>query len=478
MYKRCGLNFDTTYTSLPNIFFTESIPCSYNNPKNIVTNDDLAVSIGLDFSTISEQELCSILSGSVTSNEITPFSQAYAGHQYGRFTILGDGRACMLGEHLTPSGERFDIHLKGSGLTKYSKGGDGKAALGPMLREYIISEAMYNLGIPTTRSLAVTLTGESIAREEILPGAVLTRVAKSHIRVGTFEFARASNNKSYLKELTDYTIERHYPHLINSEDKALLLLEEVMKKQIDLIVAWMRVGFIHGVMNTDNMLVSGETIDYGPCAFMDNYDPETVFSYIDKRGRYSFANQPKIAQWNIAIFANALIPLIHEDVSVAVGLAEEKLNMFDNIYHNKWLDMMRAKIGLFGSCKDDEKLILDLLTWMEANKADYTNTFNNLLHNKIPGTMQDWYSRWQKRLDENSVSIEESIDLMKNSNPCVIPRNHIVDSVLRFADKGDIRPLQNLLSVLKNPYKEMESIKYYQQMPSEEEKINNTFCGT
>ena len=313
LMEDCGFTFEHTYTKLPEVFFTRHDPVPVATPKIVILNQELACSMGLDFSGLSENDKAILFAGNRLPDNAKPYAQAYAGHQFGHFTMLGDGRAIVWGEHITPDKKRLDVQFKGAGRTPYSRSGDGRAALGPMLREYIISEAMHALQIPTTRSLAVVQTGEPVMRQTPLPGAILTRVASSHIRVGTFEFAAAQNSQDLIQSLMDYTIERHYPNLIESDQKAIALLKAVILRQADLIIEWMRVGFIHGVMNTDNMTLSGETIDYGPCAFMDAYDPKTVFSSIDHRGRYAYANQPRITQWNIARLAEALLPLIDDD---------------------------------------------------------------------------------------------------------------------------------------------------------------------
>ena len=328
---------ESTYAELPPVFFNKLSPTPVSQPNLVIFNDKLADEIGLNLSTMDEKDRIKLLSGNLIPDGVEPFAQAYAGHQFGNFTMLGDGRAIVLGEHLTPSGDRFDIQLKGSGRTPYSRGGDGRAALGPMLREYIISEAMHSLGIPTTRSLAVVTTGERVFREDELTGAILTRVAGSHIRVGTFEFAAIQQDKAITRALLDYLINRHFPEIREDENSALSLLNAVIQKQANLITHWMRVGFIHGVMNTDNMALSGETIDYGPCAFMDRFAPDTVFSSIDHRGRYAYANQPHIAQWNIARLAEAILPLIDEENTKekAIEMAEDSLNAFESIYKNR-----------------------------------------------------------------------------------------------------------------------------------------------
>jgi uncharacterized protein YdiU (UPF0061 family) len=378
---------------------------------------------------------------------------------------------------------RFDIQFKGSGRTSFSRSGDGRAVLGPMLREYIISEVIHALKIPTTRSLAVVKTGEKIVREDLLPGAILTRVASSHIRVGTFQYIAAKQNIDDLNTLVEYTINRHYPEIQSSKNKALDLLNLVMERQCKLVVNWMRVGFIHGVMNTDNMAISGETIDYGPCAFMDHYNPKTVFSSIDQLGRYSFSNQPPITKWNLSRFAECLIPLIDKSEDKAIQLATEIIDNFQNIYEEKWLNMMRDKLGLFGKSKDDKKLIDDLLTWMEKNKADYTNTFCYLMNVKIGNNSLyddkefiNWSKNWKNRISINDNSKEKSLELMKETNPIIIPRNHKVEEALKAANEDNLQVMNKLLSKFNNPYGEQKGIEDY-QLPSLDDNYQ-TFCGT
>ena len=483
--KNFGFSFDTTYTTLPKQFFSESEISKVPDPKTVIFNKELADNMGLDFSGCSDLDKANLFSGNQLPLGATPFSQAYAGHQFGHFTMLGDGRAHLWGEHIIPSGTRLDIQFKGSGRTAYSRNGDGKAALGPMLREYIISESLFNLGISTTRSLAVVLTGEPIMREMVLPGAILTRVASSHIRVGTFEFAAAQSDKSVIKSLIEYTIRRHYPSLINEDRKELNLIRLVMEKQVDLIVHWMRVGFIHGVMNTDNMTISGETIDYGPCAFMDTYDPNKVFSSIDHGRRYAYDNQPKVAQWNLARLAESILLGIENNIQKVFPVAEEIINEFSVVYKKKWLAMMGSKLGLFFLRKDDEKLIFELLDWMEKNNADFTKTFRDLSnatypHSKIYEDYQfrQWFDRWQNRLKFNDRALHSAISLMKSVNPNIIPRNHIVDQVLKSAYSGDFKPLSDLLIAIKEPYKERTSISKYEDLPKPNEQILHTYCGT
>ena len=479
-----GFPLENTYTKLPGVFFSKLSPTPVRQPELLIFNDKLAEEIGLDLSGMDGEERTNLLSGSLVPAGTEPFAQAYAGHQFGNFTMLGDGRALILGEHVTPSRQRLDIQFKGSGRTPYSRGGDGRAALGPMLREYVISEAMHALGIPTTRSLAVAATGEKVYRENELPGAILTRIAGSHIRVGTFEYASLHEDKAITQALLDYLIDRHFPTIKEKENNPLALLEAVVEQQADLITHWMRVGFIHGVMNTDNMALSGETIDYGPCAFMDVFAPNTVFSSIDRKGRYAYANQPFIAQWNLARLAESLLPLMHDEREVAIGMAEDSLNAFEQVYKAKWLAMMGSKLGLAETNKEDEGIVTDLLDWMHENGADYTNTFRNLSQEELPvvklyatESFQSWHGRWQARL-EKEQDLEASLALRKSVNPAVIPRNHKVEETLQAGEQGDLEPLLNLLKALENPYEDGDHLTLYQAPPKPEEKVQQTFCGT
>ena len=479
-----GWHFDNTYSKLSETFREEIKPTPVHNPELIILNEDLARSLNLDFSKIDKKKLAELFSGNSLPEGTNTIAQAYAGHQFGHFTMLGDGRAVLMGEHLSNENNRFDIQFKGSGRTSFSRGGDGRAALGPMLREYIISEAINSLNIPTTRSLAVVKTGEKVVRDNLLEGAILTRVASSHLRVGTFQYITAKQNIENLNTLVDYTVERHYPQIKSSKTKALDLLNLVMENQCQLVINWMRVGFIHGVMNTDNMAISGETIDYGPCAFMDRYDPKTVFSSIDKFGRYAYSNQPPITKWNLARFAECLIPLIDKNEDASIKIATDLIDNFQNIYEEKWLNMMRDKLGLFGEDKEDKKLINDLFNWMEKNKVDYTNTFCHLMEIKIDDkdykdeNFIEWLNRWKKRSKLNSPSKEKQIKLMKKTNPIVIPRNHKVEEALKEANKGNLEKMNKLNAILKNPYKNQNEIEEYQvPAPISGEKYQ-TFCGT
>ncbi len=482
--NKINWNFNNSYFNLSSSFKENIDPVPVKNPELILLNYELATSLNLDLLKISHKELSKIFSGNLLPAGSNSIAQAYAGHQFGHFTMLGDGRAVLIGEHTTKSNEKYDIQFKGSGKTTFSRNGDGRAALGPMLREYIISEAMNALNIPTTRSLAVVKTGETIVRERNLQGAILTRVASSHIRVGTFQYIAAREKDEELKTLLDYTIKRHYPEITNSKNKALSLLNFLLEKQCDLVVNWMRVGFVHGVMNTDNMTVSGETIDYGPCAFMDVYDPKTVFSSIDHMGRYAYCNQPLITKWNLARFAECLVPLIDEDQKKAIKIATDTINSFEKKYEEKWMNMMRCKLGLFGEENNDKFLILDLLTWMHEKKADYTNTFCHLmklllekdqLYDDI--NFLNWKKRWKERLQKNNTSYEKCIELMRVNNPLVIPRNHKVEEALEAAERNDLIPLNKLLEILIKPYNEQKGTVDYQS-PSKSDKKYQTFCGT
>ena len=479
-----GWCFDNTYYRLSDIFKEDIKPIPVKKPELVLLNKTLAENLNLNFSNLDNQELSELFSGNSLPKGSNSIAQAYAGHQFGHFTMLGDGRAVLIGEHLSKDNKRYDIQFKGSGKTAFSRNGDGRAALGPMLREYIISEAMNGLGIPTTRSLAVVKTGEDVIRETSLPGAILTRIASSHIRVGTFQYIAARQKKDEIEVLLNYVIDRHYPDIKNSKNKATELLSIVLEKQINLVVNWMRVGFIHGVMNTDNMSISGETIDYGPCAFMDTYDPKTVFSSIDQMGRYAYFNQPVITKWNLSRFAECLIPLIDKNQEKAIELATEIINSFEKKYEEKWLNMMRDKLGLFGMDEKDKFLILDLLTWMHQKKIDYTNIFCHLMNENIKEDkdyededFKNWKKRWNERLKTNNNTPEKSLKLMRSANPIVIPRNHKVEEALEAAGKNNFKPITRLVEILKDPYSQQKNIINY-QIPSNSEKKYQTFCGT
>ena len=478
--------FHNSYARLPEHFFARLSPTPVSDPRLVRINEDLAVRLKLDPAFLGSPEGVQILAGNRVPGDAEPLAMAYAGFQFGGWVPqLGDGRAILLGELADRDGVRHDVQLKGCGRTPFSRNGDGRAALGPMLREYIISEAIHALNIPTTRSLTVVKTGETVMRETPLIGAILTRVAKSHIRVGTFQYAVISDDKKNLKTLFDYTVDRHYPHIKDSKTPALDLIKTVIEKQTKLVVDWMRVGFIHGVMNTDNMAISGETIDYGPCAFMDTYDPETVFSSIDQQGRYAYFNQPGIAKWNLARLAESLIPLIDNDKDKAIKIATETINSFAELYKKNWFEMMRNKLGLQGEDLKDEGLIIDLLTWMHQNKADYTNTFCYLMNEKIKEDkiysnqgFISWKQQWQERLKLHNNSPEKSLKLMHSANPLVIPRNHKVEEALEAANNDDLNPMKNLLKVLEKPYENQKGISEYQSHAPASDKKYQTFCGT
>lgn len=480
-----GWRLEQSYRRLSAHCFAEQPPVPVRAPRVVILNHDLADSLGLDLRGLDHDQAAAFFAGNLLPEGAIPIAQAYAGHQYGHFTMLGDGRAILLGEQVTPSGDRFDLQFKGSGRTRYSRGGDGRAALGPMLREYIISEAMSALGIPSTRSLAVVTTGEAVIREKALPGAVLTRVAASHIRVGTFEYFRAVDDPLGLKTLADYTIDRHFPELRDTQDRHLGLLRAVAERQAALVAAWMHVGFIHGVMNTDNMAISGETIDYGPCAFMDRYDPATVFSSIDRHGRYAYLNQPRIAQWNLDCLAEALHPLLGDDPDHATVCDEVVAGFADRFQHH-WLAGMRRKIGLANEEPGDLSLIQSLLKWMYGKGMDYTNTFRDIVVAGIPGDdvyhdpeFLDWHARWHERRSRQSLSAEAVIALMNSVNPAVIPRNHLVEEALEAAtERGDLGPLHRFLEVLARPYEDRDDLARY-RLPAPPDRQNyQTFCGT
>jgi serine/tyrosine/threonine adenylyltransferase len=481
-----GFNLNNSYTKLPPKTYTFVKPTFVTQPEIGLFNFDLAEQLGLQFTPTDTQEIAQIFSGNVIPQGAEPLAQAYAGHQFGHFNMLGDGRAILLGEQITPNNVRFDIQLKGSGETPYSRRGDGRATFRSMLREYLISEAMHGLQIKTTRSLAVIGSGEKVYREEIQDGAILTRIASSHIRVGTFEYAKNYLSTQELEALLNYTVERHYPSIAKSRNKALEFFKIVMQQQIALVVQWMRVGFIHGVMNTDNMSIAGETIDYGPCAFMNAYNPKTVFSAIDTSGRYAFGNQPKIIYWNLSCLAEALLPLIHADIDTAVKLAEAELANFSTQFNQQWMNMMGEKIGCTNAHNNPaiQQLIRDLLDWMETNKADYTNTFL-VIQNQLPatdiyldGSFKIWCNTWQNLVTTNQ-SLQQAVAIMQKNNPIFIPRNHLVEQALDACSYAkDYTLFNELLAVVSNPYTLNEAFNYYTEPPLSGDAHYKTFCGT
>ena len=486
------LGFQHSYSALPSRFYARANPTVVANPQLVVFNKRLAEDLGLEPNVI-EREAAAMLSGNQLPDDANPIAIAYAGHQFGSFVPrLGDGRAILLGELKARDGILRDLQLKGAGLTPFSRDGDGRAALGPMLREYLISEAMHALGIPTTRSLAVVTTGERVFREDALPGAVLTRVAASHVRVGTFQYFAARGDQDALRELLDYVIARHYPEARDADVPALAVLTAVTQRQVALVADWMLVGFIHGVMNTDNMALSGETIDYGPCAFMDNYDPNTVFSSIDHNGRYAYANQPAIAQWNLARFAETLLLFIDPDPEKAVRLATEVVQSFIARFDARILEGMRRKIGLSSAMEGDADLIKRLLATMQHSPADFTLTFRRLaLAAQDPGELPElrglfaatsdidgWLRDWRERLECDPRTITERVASMRAVNPTFVPRNHRVHAALSAAESGDYSPFHRLLGILQRPYDDQPDVGDDNLPPKPSERVLQTFCGT
>ena len=484
--------FDNSYQNLPQDFFERINPVPVRDPQLIIFNNDLGKSLGID-QKINKKELANIFSGNEILKGSSPIALAYAGHQYGNFVNqLGDGRAVLLGEVSTPNQERFDMQLKGSGQTRFSRQGDGRSPLGPVIREYVVSEAMNALGIPSTRSLAAVTTGEKVFREVLLPGGILTRIAKSHIRVGTFEYFAAQKNTENLKTLADYTIKRHFPSLKDAANPYLSLLEIVSDRQIELISKWMGVGFIHGVMNTDNTSIVGETIDYGPCAFMDEYNPSTVFSSIDAHGRYAFGNQPLIAQWNMACFANSLLALIDKDTEKATAKAQKVINNFPNKMGEAVMNVMCKKIGLDGTKTNSHETLTKLLKIMLDNKSDYTLTFlylsdiikgkgDNLFKQQFlkPNQISNWLKEWKELIKDENLAKKAIALSMEGSNPVFIPRNHLVERAIEAAvESNDFSEMKTLLTILSKPYEEQSKYDEYMKPPKPHEVVHQTFCGT
>jgi protein adenylyltransferase len=484
--------FQNTYAALPANFFARVAPTPVAAPRLIKLNRPLAIHLGLDPDLLSTPEGAEILAGKRVPDGADPIAMAYAGHQFGHFVPqLGDGRAILLGEVIDADGIRRDIQLKGSGPTPFSRRGDGRAALGPVLREYIVSEAMFALGIPTTRSLAAVITGESVMRETVLPGAVLTRVASSHIRVGTFQYFAARGDTDGVRRLADHVIARHYPDLAGIERPYPALLNAVIARQADLVARWLLVGFIHGVMNTDNTSISGETIDYGPCAFMDHYDPAMVFSSIDEMGRYAYANQPRIALWNLTRFAECLLPLFSDDQEKAIAEAQANLGEFPEKFSGAYQAGLRRKIGLFTERDGDEALVQDLLDAMAKNQADFTLTFRRLSDaagdpagDKVreqftdPAAYDEWAARWRQRTADEPQSTAERQAAMRTVNPAFIPRNHRVEAVIQAAVNNDYAPFEELLTVLSKPFDDRPAYAAYADPPLPEQRVLQTFCGT
>jgi uncharacterized protein YdiU (UPF0061 family) len=486
--------FQNTYAALPANFFARVAPTPVAAPRLIKLNRPLAIQLGLDPELLSTAEGAEILAGKTLPAGAEPIAMAYAGHQFGHFVPqLGDGRAILLGEVIDEDGVRRDIQLKGSGPTPFSRRGDGRAALGPVLREYIVSEAMFALGIPTTRSLAAVITGESVMRETVLPGAVLTRVAASHVRVGTFQYFAARGDTEGVRRLADHVIARHYKQAANAERPYHALLEGVVARQAELVARWLLVGFIHGVMNTDNTSISGETIDYGPCAFMDHYDPAQVFSSIDEQGRYAYANQPRIALWNLTRLAECLLPLFSDDQEKAIAEAQAILGVFPEKFATAYQAGLRNKIGLFTVRDGDEALVQDLLGAMATNQADFTLTFRRLSEAALdpagdgkvrglfaePSAYDAWAARWRQRTNEEPQAPAERQAAMRAVNPAFIPRNHRVEAVIQAAMvKDDYAPFEELLAVLSKPFEDQPQFAAYAEPPQPDQRVLQTFCGT
>ena len=458
-------------------------PSSVPAPELVALNEALAVSLGLSPSALRSAGGVAVLAGNAVPAGAQPVAMAYAGHQFGNYSPrLGDGRALLLGELVDQAGGHVDVHLKGSGRTPFARGGDGKAALGPMLREFLIAEAMHALGVPTTRALAVATTGEQVVRETALPGAVLTRVAASHLRVGMFEYAARMPDATVVQRLADHAIARHHPSAASAEQPAVALLSAVVDAQAALVARWMLLGFIHGVMNTDNMTISGEGIDYGPCAFMDRYDPRTVFSSIDHGGRYAYGNQPGIAQWNLARLAETLLPLMADDEATAVALAMEQLERFPECFQQHWSAGMRGKLGLVDEADGDRELFNDLLAELASTRADYTGTFRSLadvLRGGVATVPEEWSTRWRGRLAAEGRDVAEVADEMDRANPRYIPRNHHVERALDAATAGDMQPFEELLQVVTHPYDVRSEWAEFEGPAADDfAATHRTFCGT
>jgi serine/tyrosine/threonine adenylyltransferase len=488
--------FQHSYGSLPDRFHVRLAPTRVADPRLVVFNSPLALELGLDAAAL-EANAAAVFSGNELPEDADPLAMAYAGHQFGHLQPqLGDGRAILLGELRDRDGRLRDVQLKGSGRTPFSRTADGRAALGPMLREYLISEAMHALGIPTTRSLAVVTTGEPVRREDVLPGAVLTRIAASHVRVGTFEYFGVRGDVDAVRQLIEYVIERHYPEARGAENPPLAVLQAVVARQAKLIAQWMLVGFIHGVMNTDNMAISGETIDYGPCAFMDEYDPMTVFSSIDHRGRYAYGRQPAIAQWNLARFAETLVPLIHENSEDAVRLATAAIEPVFDLFDAHYLDGLRRKVGFTTAEPIDTGLIKQLLAAMQSDKVDFTLAFRHLaavaaqpveaangsaFRSLFPqdSAIDAWLPDYHARLASEPLTPAARAAAMLAVNPLYIPRNHRVEAALNAAsERGDLQPFNQLLLLVQNPFEERAEGAGFEQPAASGERVMQTFCGT
>ncbi len=486
-------SFDNTYARLPDRFFARVAPAKVKDPRVIKVNRALAELLGVDADALVARG-GEFLSGNAVPESAEPIALAYAGHQFGSFVPqLGDGRAILLGEIVGRDGKRRDVQLKGAGRTPFSRGGDGKAALGPVLREYVVSEAMAALGIPTTRALAVVTTGEPVVRDRLLPGAILTRVAASHIRVGTFQFFAARRDREALATLAAYALSRHYPDAASTGNDALALLDRVMDAQARLVARWLGVGFVHGVMNTDNTSISGETIDFGPCAFLDEFNPNKVFSSIDHMGRYAFANQPDIAHWNVVRLAEAMLPLFADDHQEAIRIAQERLEAFPALFRAAYGRVFRDKLGVVRDEEDDEALWDDLSSRLTESAVDYTIFFRRLCSSaeseaadaeissmfREPAAFRDWAARWRQRLAREHSSPEARAAAMRRVNPAFIPRNHRIEELIEAAVvRDDFAPFETLVRALERPYEEQPELAYLAEAPSAHERVRQTFCGT
>ena len=489
-----GLHFQNTYVDLPESFYARAKADEVPNPTLIAFNNELAQEMGIDFSTKTETEIARVFSGNVTPEGASSIALAYSGHQFGHFApVLGDGRALLLGEVISPKGERFDIQLKGSGATRFSRRGDGKSSLGPVIREYIASEAMHHLGVPTSRALAAVRTGENVFREQPLPGGVFTRVASSHMRVGTFEYFASRQDYDSLQKLLDYAVSRHYAHIQGSEELALDFFKEVAKRQAELIARWMCLGFIHGVMNTDNFSIAGITIDYGPCAYIDTFSDSKVFSSIDHHGRYAYQNQPAIAQWNLARLAETFLGQLSEkEKKPMIEAYQNELAEFDELYNQAWLKTMRAKLGIERSNNNYDKTDAGLarfwLEYLQKEKLDFTISFRNLTKvldlsapkDEFPKTeeFKNFTIQWKKRLTQENKPNEEIIALMNSHNPLYIARNHQIERAIQAAINEDYSVFHEMNQLLQNPFKEQAGMEKYTLAPLDHEVITKTFCGT
>ena len=487
-----SIQFSNSYARLPKRFFEHQKPDPVAKPELIKLNAGLAKKLGLDASALTANEIANVFAGNVVPSGAEPISLAYAGHQFGGWSPkLGDGRAVLLGEIVDQDGIRRDIQLKGSGRTPFSRGGDGRAALGPVMREYIVSEAMHAMGVPTTRALAAVKTGEEVLREGFLPGAILTRVALSHVRVGTFEFFASRSDKDGVRTLADYVIERHYPHVKNTDQPYISLLGAVVSRQANLVSKWFQLGFIHGVMNTDNTSVAGETIDYGPCAFMDEYHPKTVFSSIDHHRRYAFGNQASVLQWNLAQLAQCLVSIVNLDMDAVVAMAQAEVDLFPEKFEAELVTGMRAKLGMINEQDGDLALAFELLEVMATDKTDFTNTFSDLadalngnvakvhLHFKDRTAFGSWFTKWLERIKQEDRSLVESAAAMRAFNPSVIPRNHLVEAAIRAGEDNDnFGPFNALVDEVTRPFDARPEGSIYTHPPRSDEIVRQTFCGT